>query len=336
MTKGRFGQSGPSVYFSAAHFTSLCTSHYCKNHCSKKIPQFFFFLFFFLIRSELLKLSYWRVFEWGKEAVSSTVNDTCPLQLKPCQTIKILFILAGTNEQMKWFSLSFLLFLPPLQLLIFNVLRVLMASTVASLFTALPPHQGQRHTQRSDGTSSPEYQKEIPAACFDGRQIEQCPRLDVGVMTPGLSPSGGETGAQGWTKVSADREWFTLRSRWAFSPPPPPKRKKRERKILLSTYCTARSMVHVWICKWGWCMIASTQRYSTSFRCGGAFRMLGLEQRVSMETVTTAAHGEGVDWRNGFSFGEQWQWGALALGRNWEYQAGTLSGEQRAAYLYLI
>lgn len=32
-----------------------------------------------------------------------------------------------------------------------------MASTVASLFTALLPHQGQRHTDWSDGTSSPEY-----------------------------------------------------------------------------------------------------------------------------------------------------------------------------------
>lgn len=83
-------------------------------------------------------------------------------------------------------------------------------------------------------------------------------------------------------------------------------------------------------------MIASPQCYSTSFRWRGAFHMLGLELSVSMETMTTVAHGVGVDWRDGFSFGEQWHWDALALGRNWEYQAGILSGEQRAAYLYLI
>lgn len=34
-----------------------------------------------------------------------------------------------------------------------------MVGTVASLFTALLPHQGQRHTDWSDGTSSPEYKK---------------------------------------------------------------------------------------------------------------------------------------------------------------------------------
>lgn len=52
-------------------------------------------------------------------------------------------------------------------------------------------------------------------------------------------------------------------------------------------------------------MIALPQCYSTSFRWRGALHMLGLEESVSIETMTTVAHGVGVDWRHGFSFGEQ-------------------------------
>lgn len=46
---------------------------------------------------------------------------------------------------------------------------------------------------------------------------------------------------------SEHKEWFTLRSRWGFFFLND--QKKKRVKPLLSTYCTARFMVHVWICK---------------------------------------------------------------------------------------
>lgn len=81
-------------------------------------------------------------------------------------------------------------------------------------------------------------------------------------------------------------------------------------ECLVNKHRLPRSRVHVWICKWGWCMIASPQCCSTSLHWRGALHMLGLEESVSIETQTTVTHGlRGRFGKCGFLF-----WGTMTLG----------------------